>query len=59
MSQLTLGLSSLEEDIRNDLVNLSDELEERVIGEVLESEFTLSSVSGVLLYQLHTQNRQG
>lgn len=45
----TLRLSSLEQDVGNDLVDLSNKFEERVIGEVLEREFTLSSVSGVLI----------
>ena len=45
---LTLGFTSLEEDIRNDLVDLTDQLEQWVIGQVLEGEFTLGSVSRVL-----------
>lgn len=51
--KLTLRLSGLEENVRDDLVDLSDEFEERVLGEVLEGELSLSGVSGVLLSELH------
>lgn len=44
----TLGLTGLEEDVRNNLVDLADKLEHGVIGKVLEGEFTLSSVTRVL-----------
>jgi hypothetical protein len=37
----------LEENVRDNLVDLSDELEQRVVGEVLEGKLSLSSVSGV------------
>ena len=43
-----LGLTGGEESVGNNLVQLADELEELVIGEVLESELTLSLVTGVL-----------
>lgn len=46
--QLTLGLTGLEENVGDDLVDLANKLEQRVIRQVLEREFTLSSVSGVL-----------
>lgn len=39
----------LEKNTGDDVVNLANKLEERVIGEVLQSEFTLSSVTGVSL----------
>ena len=44
---LTLGFTSLEEDIRNDLVDLTDQLEQWIIGQVLEGEFSLGSVSRI------------
>lgn len=44
-----LGLTGLEENVRDDLVDLTDKLEERVLGQVLEGELSLSSVSGVSL----------
>lgn len=44
-----LSLALLEEDVGNDLVKLGDELEELVVGKVLESEFTLAGVSGISL----------
>lgn len=50
--RLTLGLTGLEENVRDDLVNLTDKLEERVLGQVLEGELSLSSVSGVLVKEL-------
>lgn len=43
-----LGLSGGEEDVRDELIELSDELEELVVGEVLESELSLGLVSGIL-----------
>lgn len=46
-----LRLASLKKDVRDDVVDLADELEERVLGEVLESELALSSVAGVGLAQ--------
>ena len=46
-AKLTLGFTGLEEDVGNDLVDLTDELEERVLGEVLQGEFSLSSVSRI------------
>lgn len=46
-----LRLSSLEKDVRDDVVYLADELEERVIGKVLKSELALSSVARVGLAQ--------
>ena len=45
--KLTLGFTGLEEDIRDDLVNLSNKLEQWVIGQVLQGEFSLSSVSRI------------
>ena len=42
------GLSSLEQDVGHELVDLSDELEHGIIGEVFERKFSLSSVSRVL-----------
>jgi hypothetical protein len=44
----TLGLAGLEEDVGDDLVDLADELEERVLGQVLEGELSLGGVSRVL-----------
>lgn len=44
-----LGLTGLEENVRDDLVDLTDELEEWVLGQVLEGELSLSCVSGVSL----------
>ena len=44
-----LGLAGLQQDVGGDLVDLGNELEELVIGNVLESEFSLGSVSGVSL----------
>jgi len=44
-----LSLALLEEDVGNDLVKLGDELEELVVGKVLESEFSLAGVSGISL----------
>ena len=46
-AKLTLGFTGLEEDVGDDLVDLTDELEERVLGEMLQSEFSLSSVSRI------------
>jgi hypothetical protein len=43
-----LGFSGLKENIGNKLVNLTDKLEQRVVGQVLESEFTLGSVPRIL-----------
>ena len=45
--KLTLGLTGLEENVGDDLVDLTDELEERVLGEMLQGEFSLSSVSRI------------
>lgn len=45
---LTLRLARFKQDIGDYLVDLSDELEERVIGKVLECELSLRGVSGVL-----------
>ena len=42
-----LRLAGLEEDARDDVVDLVDELEERVFGEVLESELALRHVARV------------
>lgn len=47
--RLTLGFTGLEEDIRDDLVDLTDQLEQWVIWKVLEGEFSLSSVSRISL----------
>jgi len=44
-----LGLSVLSEDWRNDLVENADELEERIVGKILQSELTLASVTGISL----------
>jgi len=46
-----LGLASLKEDIRYDVVDLAHELEERVIWEMLERKLALSGVPGVGLAQ--------
>lgn len=46
-AKLTLGFTGLEEDVGNDLVDLTDELEKRVLGEMLQGEFSLSSVSRI------------
>jgi hypothetical protein len=48
-----LGLSCFKEDVWNKLVDLTDELEERVIGQMLESELALSCVAGIL-YVVHS-----
>jgi hypothetical protein len=42
-----LGLSVLGKDTRSDLVDLADKLEERVLGELLESKLALGSVTRV------------
>jgi hypothetical protein len=42
-----LGLAGSEEDVRDELVELADELEELVVGEVLERELALGGVTGV------------
>ena len=42
-----LGLAVLGEDTRSDLVDLGDEVEHGVLGEVLESELALADVAGV------------
>ena len=42
-----LGLASLEEDVRNKVVDLANELEHLVIREVLQGEFTLSGVTRI------------
>ena len=42
-----LGLASFEEDVGNEVVDLANQLEVLILGEVLESEFTLGSVTGV------------
>lgn len=58
--RLTLGLTGLEENVRDDLVDLTDKLEKRVLGQVLEGELSLSSVSGVLVKVLaRFQKQQG
>ena len=44
-----LGLALLEENVWDDLVELRNELEELVVGKVLQSEFSLASVSGISL----------
>jgi hypothetical protein len=44
-----LGLASLKEDTRNNLVDLADQLEQLVVREVLEGELALSGVPGVRL----------
>lgn len=51
MTELTLCFASLKEDVRDDLVDLANELEHGVIGEVLEGKLALSSVTRVLMYQ--------
>jgi hypothetical protein len=43
-----LGLTGGEENVGDEVVELTDELEELVVGEVLEGELPLSLVSGVL-----------
>lgn len=43
-----LGFSGLEEDIWSDLVNLANQLEQRVAWQMLEGKFTLSGISWVL-----------
>ena len=45
--KLTLGFTGLEEDIRDDLVDLTDQLEQWVLGEMLQGEFSLGSVSRI------------
>jgi hypothetical protein len=42
-----LGLAGLEQDVGNEVVDLADELEVLVLGEVLESKFTLGGVTGI------------
>lgn len=42
------GLASSEEDIRDELIDLTNKLEERVVREVLQSELALSGVTRVL-----------
>jgi hypothetical protein len=42
-----LGLASLEEDIRNEIVDLANEPEHLVVGEVLQSELALSGVTRI------------
>ena len=42
-----LGLAVLSEDTRSDLVDLADELEHRVIGQMLLSELALGDVAGI------------
>jgi hypothetical protein len=44
-----LGLTVLGQDTGNDVVQLADETEERIVGQVLESELTLSHVTGISL----------
>jgi hypothetical protein len=45
----TFSLAGLEEDVGHNLVHLSNELEEGVVGEVLKRELALSGVSRVLM----------
>lgn len=47
----TKSMPYLEQDVRHDVVDLTNKLEERIIGKVLESKFALSSVTGVGLPQ--------
>ena len=44
-----LGLALLEEDTGDDFVELGDQLEELVVGEVLEGELALALVTWVSL----------
>ena len=44
-----LGLALLEENTWDDFVELGDQLEELVVGEVLEGELALASVTWVSL----------
>jgi len=44
-----LGLALLEEDWWYDVIQLGNELEEFVVGQVLESKFSLTSVTGISL----------
>lgn len=45
-----LRLASLDKDVSDGFVDLADELEERLVREVLESELALSDVAGVVLH---------
>lgn len=44
-----LGLALSEEDIRSDLVEVGDELEEVIVGKMLEGEFSLALVTRISL----------
>ena len=44
-----LGFSLFEKDVRSDLVEVRNEFEHWIIGEVLEGEFTLASVARISL----------
>ncbi len=44
----TLSFTGLKENVGDDLVDLTDKLEKRVIGEVFKGELSLSGVSRVL-----------
>lgn len=44
-----LGLTVLGQDTRNDVVQLANETEEGIVGQVLKSELTLSHVTGISL----------
>ncbi len=44
-------ITNLEKNIRNKVVDLADKLEVLVLRKVLESEFTLSGVTGICLSQ--------
>lgn len=43
-----LSLASLQENVRDKLVDLTNELEKRVIRQVLEGELALSCIAGIL-----------
>lgn len=45
----TLGLPGGQENVGNDLIKLSDKFDERIIGNVLHSEFALRRVAGISL----------
>jgi len=48
----------LEQDVRNKLVDLANQLEEGVFREVLEGEFALSNITGVLYKQENNRVRK-